>query len=114
MNEEKIKSIQNFGKIVYEALWTVKSNPLSDLEKMITNHEKVNFTKEEFINEYFSDYKLKPLKPIEEFNEIENFELLFFEDSYDAVTFQTSSYNTILLLRERIKDFEKLLKETIL
>jgi hypothetical protein len=111
MKSKKSKSIHDFGKIVYEALWCAESNCLSDLEKMITYKEKISFSKEDFIEEYFSSYKLKPLKNIEDYNEIEDFEFLFYKDSYDAVTFQTSAYDTILLLRERIKEFNLLLKK---
>jgi hypothetical protein len=115
MTDSKVKSINEFGILIYDVLWTEKSKNkkvLKKLKNLITNKTKLDFTKEEFIQEFFFDNSLFPSKPIEDFNNVEMFEFTFFEDSYDAVTFQTSSYSTIILLEERIADFHLLVDST--
>ena len=114
MNDEKIKMINELGNLLHDVLWVKLSKnkkQIKELEKLILVKKKLDFTKEEFIEEYFFSNELFPSKQIAEYDNIDHFILLFFKDSYDAVTFKTSDYSTIQLLRERIKDFDLLIEE---
>lgn len=110
MNEEKVKSIYYFGKIIMSTLYNEKNKSSSDLENLILNNITLNFTKDEFINEFFFSNDLFPCKPIEEFDNIDHFELLFFKDSYDAVVSQLNDFNTISNLKERVLEYKQLFK----
>tara|TARA_R110000868_G_scaffold316413_2_gene577286 strand:+ start:1036 stop:1350 length:315 start_codon:yes stop_codon:yes gene_type:complete len=97
------KEINEFGDLLYSVLWSQKPKPfIKKLEKMIIEKKQFSFTKEEFINFYLLDSKR-----IGNSSEIDFFQLDFFNDSYDAVTFRTTDYSTVLLLRERITEFKK-------
>lgn len=99
---EKEKEINEFGDLLYNVLWKAKPKPfIKELEKMIIEKKQFSFTKEEFINYHFAN------KPSEDFKSRDYFELDFFNDSYDAVTFRTTDYSTVLLLRERVSEFKK-------
>jgi hypothetical protein len=111
MEESKEKSINEFGKLVFDVLWNKKSKNkkvLNKLKDLINNKTKLDFKKEEFINAFFFDDSLFQPKLIEHFDHIEMFELTFFEDSYDAVIMD-NDFTVIILLEERIADFHLLL-----
>jgi hypothetical protein len=114
MEDSKIKSIYEFGGLIYDVLWTEKSKNkkvLNKLKYLINNKTKLDFKKEEFIQQYFFDDSLFPPKPIEDFDNVEMFELTFFEDSYDAVIME-HDFTVMILLEERITDFHLLLDST--
>ena len=98
---EKQKEMNEFHDLLYNVLWKAKPKPfIKELEKMILEKKQFLFSKDEFIKHCF--------KHIEKFKSRDYFELDFFSDSYDAVTFRTTDYSTVLLLRERLSDFNKL------
>ena len=114
IKDEKIKKINEFGSLIYDVLWTEKSKNkkvLNKLKDLINSKKKLDFKKEEFINEFFFDDSLFPSTPIEDFDNVEMFELTFFEDSYDAVVME-NDFTVIFLLEERIADFHLLLDST--
>jgi hypothetical protein len=114
IKDEKIKKINEFGSLIYDVLWTEKSKNkkvLKKLKDLINSKTKLDFKKEEFINEFFFDDSLFPPKPIEDFDNVEMFELTFFEDSYDAVIME-NDFTVIVLLEERIADFHLLVDST--
>ena len=106
--ENKIKGINRFGDLLHDVLW-LKSpenkSVIEELENLIESKVNFDFTKEEFIEHYLIKGQKIKNDPIDEFI------LFFYEDSYDAVTFKTTGYNTIQLLRDRIKDFDILIEE---
>lgn len=108
----KEKKIYDFARLIHDVLWTEKSKNkklIDELKDLILVKKKLDFTKEEFMNEIFLSDELFPHLPFEDYDEEDEFKKTFYEDSYDAVTFQTSSYSTIILLKERINDFHLLL-----
>jgi len=114
MTDDKIKSIYEFGGLIYDVLWTEKSKNkkvLNKLKDLINNKTKLDFKKEQFIQQYFFDDSLFPPKLIEDYDNIEMFELTFFEDSYDAVIMD-NDFTVMILLEERIADFHLLLDST--
>jgi len=103
MEKEKQQQMNEFHDLLYSVLWKEKPKPfIKELEKMIIEKKQFSFTKVEFIK-YCS-------KDIKKFKPLDYFELDFFKDSYDAVTFKTTDYSTVLLLRERLSEFNKLIK----
>ena len=99
--------MNEFGDLLYSAIWSQKpQRSVKKLEKMIIEKKEFLFTKEEFINFYLLD-----AKRIGNSSEIDFFQFDFFNDSYDAVTFRTTDYSTIQLLRERLSDFNRLINE---
>jgi len=114
IKDEKIKKINEFGSLIYDVLWTEKSKNkkvLKKLKDLINSKTKLDFKKEQFIQQYFFDDSLFPPKLIEDYDNIEMFELTFFEDSYDAVIMD-NDFTVIVLLEERIADFHLLLDNT--
>lgn len=98
---EKEKEMNEFHELLYNVLWKAKPKPfIKELEKMIIEKKQFSFTKEEFIKHSF--------KHVEKFKARDYFELDFFKDSFDAVTFRTTDYSTVLLLRERLSEFNKI------
>jgi len=103
MEKEKQQEMIEFEDLLYNVLWKEKPKPfIKKLEKMIIEKRQFSFTKVEFIKHCSKD--IKKFKPLD------YFELDFFNDSYDAVTFRTTDYSNILLLRERLLEFNKLIK----
>jgi hypothetical protein len=103
MEKEKQQQMNEFHDLLYNVLWKEKPKPfVKELEKMIIEKKQFSFTKVEFIKHCSKD--IKKFKPLD------YFELDFFNDSYDAVTFRTTDYSNILLLRERLLEFNKLIK----
>lgn len=103
MEKEKQQEMIEFEDLLYNVLWKEKPKPfIKELEKMIIEKRQFSFTKVEFIKHCSKD--IKKFKPLD------YFELDFFNDSYDAVTFRTTDYSNILLLRERLLEFNKLIK----
>jgi hypothetical protein len=114
MTVEKIKKINEFGFLIYDVLWTEKSKNkkvLKKLKDLINSKTKLDFKKEDFINLFFFDDCLFPFKPREEYNNLDDFILTFFEDSYDAVVME-NDFTVMILLEERIADFNLLLDNT--
>lgn len=108
----KEKSMSDFGKLLYDVLYTEKSKNkkvFSKLKNLVLIEKNLNFTKDEFINYWFFDDELFPCKQKVDFDEIEDFVYTFYQDSYDAVTFISSDNNTINLLNDRITDFHEML-----
>ena len=100
----KQQQMNEFHDLLYNVLWKEKPKPfIKELEKMIIEKKQFSFTKVEFIKHCS--------KHIEKFKSRDYFELDFFSDSFDAVTFRTSDYSTVLLLRERLSDFNRLINE---
>ena len=100
----KDQQMNEFHDLLYSVLWKEKPKPfIKELEKMIIEKKQFSFSKEEFIKYCF--------KHVEKFKSRDYFELDFFNDSYDAVTFRTTDYSTVLLLRERLSDFNRLINE---
>ena len=114
MEEEKIKKINEFGKLLSNILWTEKTKNtklLDELKDLILFKKDLDFTKEEFIQEVFLDDTLFPHLSIEDYDEIQDYIFTFFLDSYDAVI-NTSHFTVIFYLEERISDFHLLLDST--
>ena len=114
MTVEKIKKINEFGFLIYDVLWTEKSKNkkvLKKLKDLINSKTKLDFKKEELINGFFFDDCLFPFKPREQYNNLDDFILTFFEDSYDAVIME-NDFTVMILLEERIADFHLLLDST--
>ena len=44
-------------------------------------------------------------------DKLDFFQLDFFNDSFDAVTFRTTDYSNILLLRERLLEFKEIINQ---
>ena len=114
MTVEKIKKINEFGFLIYDVLWTEKSKNkkvLKKLKDLINSKTKLDFKKEDFINAFFFDDCLFPFKPREQYNNLDDFILTFFEDTYDAVVME-NDFTVMILLEERIADFHLLLDST--
>lgn len=113
MEEEKIKKINEFGKLLSNILWTEKTKNtklLDELKDLILFKKDLDFTKEEFIQEVFLDDTLFPHLSIEDYDEIQDYIFTFFLDSYDAVI-NTSHFTVIFYLEERIDEFHLILDE---
>ncbi len=78
------------------------------MKDLILVKKKLDFTKEEFIQEYFFDESIFPCKKLEDYDNIYDFKLTFFEDSYDAVI-NRNDFTVIFYLEERIDDFHLML-----
>ena len=103
---EKEKEINEFGDLLYNVLWSQKPKPfIKKLEKMIIEKKQFSFSKEEFIKTYL----VKSKRGMSD--KLDFFQLDFFNDSYDAVTFRTTDYSNILLLRERLLEFKKMINQ---
>ena len=114
MKDETIKKMNDFGSLIYDVLWTEKSKNkkvLNKLKDLINSKTKFDFKKEEFINAFFFDDCLFPFKPREQYNNLDDFILTFFEDTYDAVVME-NDFTVMILLEERIADFHLLLDST--
>lgn len=114
MEEEKIKKINDFGSLLHDVLWTEKSKNkkvLNELKDLILVKKKLDFTKEEFVQEIFLDDTLFPHFPVEDYDEIQEYEFTFYLDSYDAVI-NKNDFTVIVYLEERIDEFHLLLDET--
>jgi hypothetical protein len=98
----KQQQMNEFGELLERVLWSQKPKThIKKLENLILTKKQFDFSKEEFI-----DFSL-----VQTFDAIGYFQLEFFRDSYDAVTFRTTDYSTIQLLRERLSDFNRLINE---
>lgn len=113
-------TINQFGDLLHDVLWVKKyknKKLIKELENLIINKTKFDFTKEEFINGYlFTDIDLGDgdiikFRPREKYDEISDFMLTFFEDSYEAVTFQSTGHQTVIALKLIILDFHLLIEE---
>jgi hypothetical protein len=101
----KQQQMNEFGELLHDVLWVMESKNkpyIKQLENWILTKKQFDFSKDEFIDWYKSNLHFpKPTK-------LDYFIFDFLRDSYDAVTFRTSDYSTIQLLRERVSEFNKL------
>jgi hypothetical protein len=113
-------TINQFGDLLYDVLWVKKSKNkkiVKELENLIINKTKFDFTKEEFIDGYLftdtdlGDGDILSFRPREQYDEISDFILTFFEDSYEAVTFKSTGHQTVIALKLIISDFHLLIQE---
>lgn len=114
ISDEKMKKIYDFGSLLHDVLWTEKSKNkkvLNELKDLILVKKKLDFTKEEFVQEIFLDDTLFPHFPVEDYDEIQEYEFTFYLDSYDAVI-NRNDFTVIVYLEERIDEFHLLLDET--
>ena len=104
---EKEKELNEFGDLLYNVLWAQKPKLfIKRLEKMIIEKKQFSFSKEEFIKTYLIKSKRIGMK-----DKLGFFQLDFFNDSFDAVTFRTTDYSNILLLRERLLEFKEIINQ---
>lgn len=108
MTKAKIKKMSDFGMLLNNVLWLDKSkstNELDKLKKMILSKTTLDFTKDELLSHWFFNDEEIPSNPYAGYDEIDDFVYTFYGDSYDAVTFISSDWNTIQALNLRINDF---------